>query len=158
MIVQKKSNTKRNIVIIIITLIVLAGAGIGAYFYIQRTKPVNSYDECLTAGYPIQESYPERCTGPDGQQFTNPKAAVVLEGVAVCLPRKNTDSLHTLECALGIKTDDGTYYGVSGDTSHQLSGAAGSNRRVKISGNIEPSTDTPYTITQLIAVNKIEIL
>lgn len=158
MIVQKKNNAKRNIVIIIISLIVLVGAGIGVYLYIQRTKPVNSYDECLAAGHPIQESYPERCTGPDGQQFTNPKAAVVLEGIAVCLPRKDSDSFHTLECAVGIRADDGTYYGVSGDTTHQLSGETGSNRRVKISGNIEPSTDTPYNITQLIAVKEIELL
>lgn len=145
-------------VIIIITLIVLAGAGIGAYFYIQRTKPVNSYDECVAAGHTILTSYPEQCMGPDGKYFTNPNAAVTLEGVAVCLPNKNSSGPNTLECAVGLKTDDGTYYGISGDTSHQLSSETGSNRRVKVSGNIEPSTDTPYTITQLIAVSKIEFL
>lgn len=158
MIVQKKNNSKRNIVIIIITLIVLAGAAIGAYFYMQRTKVVNSYDECVAAGHQILTSYPEQCIGPDGRWFTNPKAAVTIEGVAVCLPHKDTEGPNTLECAVGVKADDGTYYGISGDTSHQLAGEAGSNRRVKILGNIEPSTDTPYKITQLIAVSKIELL
>ena len=158
MIVHKTNKSKRNLIIIAITLIVLAAAGVGAYLYIQRTKPVNSYDECVALGHPILTSYPEQCIGPDGKQFINPNAAVTLEGVAVCLPHKNTNGPHTLECAVGIKTDDGTYYGVSGDTSHQLASEAGSNRRVKISGNIEPSTDTPYNITQLIAVSKIEFL
>lgn len=158
MIVHKTNSTKRNLIIIVTTLIILAAAGVGAYFYMQRTKPVNSYDECVAAGHPVMESYPEQCTGPDGKQFINPKAAVTLEGLAVCLPHKNTDGPQTLECAVGIKTDDGTFYGISGDTSNQLASEAGGKRRVKISGNIEPSTDTPYNITQLIAVSKIEFL
>lgn len=158
MIVHKKNNSKRNLIIIIITLVVLAAAGVGAYFYMQRTKAVNSYDECVAAGNTVLTSYPEQCVSPDGKQFTNPKAAVTLEGVAVCLPHKDTDGPQTLECAVGIKTDDGTYYGISGDTSNKLASEAGSDRRVKISGNIEPSTDTPYNITQLIAVSKIEFL
>ena len=158
MIVHKKNNLKRNIIIIILVLVVLAGAGVGAYFYIQRTKPVDSYDECVAAGHNVLTSYPEQCVGPDGQYFTNPKAAVTFEGVAVCLPHKNTEGPNTLECAVGIKTDDGTYYGVSGDSSRKLSSEAGSNRRVRVSGNIEPSTDTPYKINQLIAVSKIELL
>lgn len=158
MIVHKTNNSKRKVIIIVIALIVLAAAGIGAYWYIQKTKTVNSYDECVAAGHPILESYPERCMSPDGKQFTNPKAAVTIEGKAVCLPHKNSGEHHTLECAVGIKADDGTYYGISGDTSNKLASETGSDRRVKISGNIEPSTNTSYNITQLIAVTAIEFL
>jgi hypothetical protein len=33
-----------------------------------------------------------------------------LSGFETCLPHKDTSGPQTLECALGIKTDDGTYY------------------------------------------------
>ena len=31
---------------------------------------VNSFDACVLANYPVQESYPRRCTLPDGTVFT----------------------------------------------------------------------------------------
>ena len=35
----------------------------------QKDPPVNSFDECSAAGYPIMESHPERCRTPDGRTF-----------------------------------------------------------------------------------------
>jgi hypothetical protein len=35
----------------------------------QKDPAVNSFDECAAAGYPIMESYPERCRTPDGRTF-----------------------------------------------------------------------------------------
>lgn len=32
---------------------------------------INSFKACADAGYPIQESYPERCSVPGGKTFTN---------------------------------------------------------------------------------------
>ncbi len=34
------------------------------------TASINSFDDCVDAGYPVQESYPERCATPDGKSFT----------------------------------------------------------------------------------------
>ena len=31
---------------------------------------INSYEECVEAGYPIMESYPEQCAVPGGKTFT----------------------------------------------------------------------------------------
>lgn len=31
---------------------------------------INSYEECVAAGYPVAESYPEQCTVPGGPSFT----------------------------------------------------------------------------------------
>lgn len=39
----------------------------------QKTIPATSFEECKSAGNPIQESYPERCVTPDGKSFTNPE-------------------------------------------------------------------------------------
>lgn len=35
---------------------------------------------------------------------------MTLQGEYVCLPHKNTSGPITLECALGLKSDDGAYY------------------------------------------------
>ncbi len=31
---------------------------------------IDSFEDCAAAGYPIQESYPERCAVPGGDSFT----------------------------------------------------------------------------------------
>ncbi len=54
--------------IIIVILIVLA-------FRDEKTEvvtitKVNNFEECLLAGYPVQESYPRRCVSPDGKAFS----------------------------------------------------------------------------------------
>lgn len=35
-----------------------------------ETNNINSFEECAEAGYPIMESYPERCVTPNGLSFT----------------------------------------------------------------------------------------
>ncbi len=159
MIMQQPSRSKRTffIVLVVILLLIAVGAG-GYYWYIQRNKSVSSYAECVAAGNALMGSSSEKCSTPDGKHFTNPEATVTMEGTAVCLPHKNSDGPQTLECAVGIKADDGKYYGVSGDTDNKLSGLSGTDKKVRVSGKIEKSTDTIYDIEELIAVSKIEIL
>lgn len=36
---------------------------------------IDTYEECIEAGYPVMESYPERCIAPNGESFTNPTQA-----------------------------------------------------------------------------------
>lgn len=35
------------------------------------TSEVKNFAECVAAGYPVMESFPEQCTTPDGQVFVN---------------------------------------------------------------------------------------
>lgn len=36
----------------------------------SQVEQISSYEECVDAGYPILESYPEQCMTPDGRGFT----------------------------------------------------------------------------------------
>lgn len=36
-------------------------------------KTISTYTDCAAAGFPIQETYPERCSTPDGRSFINHK-------------------------------------------------------------------------------------
>jgi hypothetical protein len=40
---------------------------------VQRASQISSFEQCASAGYPIQESYPEVCLTKDGKRFVNPQ-------------------------------------------------------------------------------------
>lgn len=40
---------------------------------IQRESQLDSFDACVKAGNPIQQTYPEVCLAKNGKRFTNPK-------------------------------------------------------------------------------------
>src|SRR3989344_780081 len=35
----------------------------------SQTPEINSFEECVFAGYPVLETYPEQCKTPDGKTF-----------------------------------------------------------------------------------------
>lgn len=58
---------------ITITVVVVLLVGWALYYSVgnsPKTITVNSFDECVTAGYPVMESYPRQCKVPDGATFT----------------------------------------------------------------------------------------
>ena len=50
--------------------------------------------------------------GTDPVQVYRNGETVTVEGTYVCLPHKDVSGPQTLECALGIKTDDDRYFGI----------------------------------------------
>lgn len=64
------------IVVIIVNAILFAALVAGAIALTAQSNdsepPVTSFKECVDRGYPVQESYPERCSTPDGRSFTRP--------------------------------------------------------------------------------------
>jgi hypothetical protein len=83
-----------------------------------KKNQIQSFDECAAAGYPIQESYPERCTVPGGKSFDRIVTGqqITVTGEITCLPHKNKGDIQTLECAFGIKTAANQYYALSDPT------------------------------------------
>jgi len=56
-------------------LIVIILGGTVVYFTVLKqdrvvVPGVNSFEECVSAGYPVMESYPRQCKTPDGKTFT----------------------------------------------------------------------------------------
>jgi len=62
------SQNKKLVAFFIVFLLV----GLGVWKYQQKStvEQINSFEECIQAGYPILESYPEQCRTPDGKSFT----------------------------------------------------------------------------------------
>ena len=53
-------------ILIVIIVIVFLG-----WFYINNSvEDIASFEDCVKAGYPVMDSYPEQCQTPDGRVFT----------------------------------------------------------------------------------------
>jgi hypothetical protein len=63
---------KKTIIIAVVILSVMLSV---AYALTQRgdiqklSSQVNSFEECVAAGYPVMEKYPQECVTPDGAAF-----------------------------------------------------------------------------------------
>lgn len=60
---------------IFIFLIIVILVGTALYFTVCKPgeappPDINSFEECVSAGYPVLESYPRQCKTPDGKTFT----------------------------------------------------------------------------------------
>lgn len=131
---------KRSIFFLLLALIVIIGAYVAATY--QKKQAIASFDDCAAAGYPIQESYPERCAIPGGKTFTKIIAgeSITLTGEFICLPHKNKGQIQTMECAFGLKTAGGEYYALSDPEMKYLMDIP-TGKQITVSGIIDP-TDT----------------
>ena len=61
-----------------VVLLIIAGlvAAYNANKEQQTFLSITNFDECVAAGYPIMESYPEQCMTPDGRTFENPRQRI----------------------------------------------------------------------------------
>lgn len=72
---------KKMILYGVIVLVAVVVIGV-AYVLMQKptTKSINSFAECVAAGNPVMESFPEQCKTADGKSFTNPDQQVPTQG------------------------------------------------------------------------------
>lgn len=161
--VYNDSMQKKFIAFAIVVILLIAAVGGYVFLEKQKVAAIDSFAKCKAAGYPIMESYPEQCMTPDKRSFTNdivaqPKALEV-SGEFVCLPHRDTSGPQTLECALGLKGDDGNYYGVS-DTDPNYSNVTGqgTGARVKIRGQFTPREDSKYNSIGVLSIDNLEQL
>jgi len=71
----------KRIIISVALIVIIVAVGVSAYFVItnvSKTPPVqiiepiseiNSFEDCINAGYPAMESYPRQCRTDDGKHF-----------------------------------------------------------------------------------------
>ena len=150
---------QRKIIIIAITALLVVLLGVFVWRANDSHKAIGSYNECVEAGYPILDSFPEQCSVPGGQTFTNtPSKEVTLSlvGQTVCLLHKDVNGPHTMECAMGLKTDDGKYYGLGTDPYDPTLSVT--DRRVRVSGTLKSDTDSKYQSEGTITVTSHEFL
>lgn len=83
-------------------------------------------------------------------------SSITVTGTVTCLPHKDTKGPQTLECAFGIKADDGKYYGVY-DPTMQYVTTLSNGKKVTIKGNLDTSavSKSQYPIEGAITVTTL---
>lgn len=89
-------------------------------------------------------------------QPKNQQETVSLEGTVLCLPAKEGADASALSCAMGLKTTNGKYYGLSNSGNTKLSEAAGTDTKVKVSGILQPSTNDTYQMEGIVAISHFD--
>lgn len=87
-------------------------------------------------------------------------ARTSLTGTWECLPHKNTSGPQTMECAFGIKTDDGLHYGIGTSLMSAYPVDYPTGSRVRVDGIITPvealSSIQKYDIAGVINATSIQ--
>jgi hypothetical protein len=97
-----------------------------------------------------------------GQRSGQPQtkaAEANVSGTLACLPHQNANNgqPQTLECAIGLKTDDGRYYKLQ-DLPQQQADTSPS-ARVRITGQLsQPAADEIYDVVGTVKVGSFTVL
>jgi len=101
----------KKIFIIIIIAVIILGLGVLGWDILKESKKtekppetpkvINSFEECVAAGYPVLESYPRQCKTPDEKTFTEDIGNVIekMDLIRVSTPQPN----ETVKSPLEIK-------------------------------------------------------
>ncbi|MET1033077.1 MAG: hypothetical protein ABWX94_01115 [Candidatus Saccharimonadales bacterium] len=100
-----------------------------------------------------------RAPGSDDKTPANDQR-ITRVGRVVCLPHKNSDGPQTLECAMGLKAEDGKHYALKDEDSPAgeslINGVF--NKHVEVSGLFNSSNETIYDIAGTITIVKLKVL
>lgn len=74
-----------------ILVVLILGGGVWAFFKMSAPEPPTSFEECASAGNPVQESYPRQCKTRGGETFLEDSVneAEKLDIIRVSAPRPN---------------------------------------------------------------------
>jgi hypothetical protein len=156
---------------IAIALVAVAAAGaLGASLYagvldgVSRDKePSNAPGDTRPVGTegdwtdtPDQATSSPVQNGNQGPEVPASATPISVRGTMVCLPHKDTSGPQTMECAFGLKADDGRYYALS-DTDPGYRNIAGAPMgvRVEVRGAFMARTSSNYQDIGIIYVAEV---
>jgi hypothetical protein len=160
--------------LLILILVLLAVAG-GYHFFRNQSLPIGSQpsspialpqggvcdSETMTCSDgTVLKKTGTNCTFPPcPSDSAGPSAIpqgeeITITGITICLPHKNSNGPQTLECALGLKGDDGNNYGLSDPGWKYLMGV-GNGTEVKIKGTLTKKSDSKYDSAGVIEIGSL---
>lgn len=137
---------KQHRSIIIIVVLVLAAVGLWTF----KTQQLKSLPKTGGTQSPPQ-SIPASTPGTKG--------SISFLGQIVCLPHKNQSGAQTMECAYGLKAENGVYYSLKDSTTgYKIISSAPMNQPVEVSGSLQLQDNPKYDSIGVITISSVEIL
>lgn len=154
-----------------LSLIVVVLGGLGIYLInhqkVNLPVPIKQGNVCepdsmvCSDGSVVYRSGPN-CDFPPCPASASPSGTtfgekITVSGTLICLPHKNTNGPQTLECAFGLKGDDGNNYGLTDPNWKYLIGV-GNGTRIAITGKLNKKPDQKYDSVGIIEIETLEKL
>jgi hypothetical protein len=161
---------KKLVIVSILAFLLLFGGYLIFNASNNNQEPIfiSSFEECIEAGYPTLDSYPEQCETSDGLRFVKKLPENEIEGVIstitaigtlVCLPHWDTSGPQTMECAFGFLDGLGNYYALRDpDPLHSNISLFSISSTVEITGVLIPGSDEKYQSLGTIEIEDIRVL
>lgn len=143
------------------------------YIYNAKQAPednltITSYEECVAAGFPILEIYPEQCVSDDGRHFTRKLSKeeltqmavpAIMRGTFTCLPHLNSNAGPvTLECAYGLKAESGEYYALKDEARTSSLFTIATGQEIEVRGTLYPGKSETYQSEGVIDVQEAYVI
>ncbi len=135
----------RKLYIAVVVLALLVSAGAAVYALAVRDSGNDSSAISHTPGQT-----------PDDTDDDGPGTPITVTGTYECLPKRDTSGPQTMECAFGIKQDDGVHYALRFDEQARLTDFV-AGKRARITGVFREQV-TQYDTAGTIEVQAIESL
>ncbi|HEU0085790.1 MAG TPA: hypothetical protein VFQ59_02425 [Candidatus Paceibacterota bacterium] len=138
--------------IVWILLALVVGALIG--YFIPRTSDEGNPSNNINIG---QNGNPAGNNVPND----NPPATGTIStrvGEYVCLPHRNANGPTTLECAFGLRTPDGLYYGLNmQDLPSDMPGSLNTGQNVRVDGRIDTTAESNIIMERYAVVGVMRV-
>lgn len=156
---------QRILLPLIVVVILFAGAGF--YFFNNQESlgpvPLPQGKVCEQDSLVCQDGTVLKREGPSCSFPPCPSSEsgslkeITVTGTTICLPHKNSSGPQTLECALGIKADDGNNYALN-DPGWRFLIGTGNGVRVEIAGKLSKNQNDKYDSAGVIEIVNLKKL
>jgi hypothetical protein len=127
------NTSTRNFLIVICLIVLCVVVGYLLTHPIIQTRVISTTTTSSTQTPSQTQTTTPLPTGPKYEPYR-----ATLVGEYLCLPHTTTSGPQTLECALGMRTDDGRYYAVDFGTLSQNQASLSTGDRFSASGTVTP--------------------
>lgn len=139
----------KNLVYVLVAVILILAAGTGYAFW---SKGATTYVR------PDQNAPVGEASSSGAAAVPASGSPITVTGKIVCLPHKDTSGPQTLECALGLQTDSGTYYALSDEKGPAGISSIDTNQRIEVTGIFKPHSNSQYQDIGVITVTSATVV
>lgn len=119
----------------LVVMVILAVFAIGSIFVLNQVPQQSAQTPSSTA---LPKSQP-----------------IEIIGEMICLPHKDDSAFQTMECAFGLKSEDGTYYALSDTDETYKNVSQPTGEKYKAVGQFTPQDDFKYQSIGVILVESL---
>jgi hypothetical protein len=115
---------KKTVFIAMIIGVLLVGGALGFIMFVQKNPTL-----------PGHSTVPAGSSQKSEEKPLDSPSQVIKVGVMICLEPVQTDGPQTMECAFGLREDDGTTYGLRSEEP-MLIGSVPTGQRIQVTGTL----------------------